>query len=87
MPRWLSRPHAAEHLDISTTQLKRLVREGKLPPPSFPLGPRMPRWDIEALDKVMAQMPSTNISDPDVALGRWLDEQRKNTARRSTNAR
>jgi hypothetical protein len=89
MTRWLSTPRAAEHLDLSIDSLRRLVRLGKLPPPDRSLGLRMPRWDEEALDRAMRASASSppNIRDPDVALQRWLDEQRKNRARRSANTR
>jgi predicted DNA-binding transcriptional regulator AlpA len=88
MTRWLSLPHAAEHLDISADQLRRFVREGKLPAPDRSLGVRMPRWDREALDNAMRSVPPVpNIRDPDIALQRWLDEQRQNRPRRTANAR
>ena len=88
MTRWLSLPHAAEHLDITIDSLRRLVRQGKLPPPDRSLGVRMPRWDREALDKAMQSKPQTeNIRDPDVALERWLNEQRRNRARRTATTR
>jgi predicted DNA-binding transcriptional regulator AlpA len=88
MTRWLSLPHAAEHLDISIDQLRRFVREGKLPPPDRSLGARMPRWDREALDKAMQSEPApANIRDPDVAVERWLNEQRQNRPRRTANTR
>jgi predicted DNA-binding transcriptional regulator AlpA len=88
MTRWLSLSHAAEHLDITVDSLRRLVRQGKLPPPDRTMGQRMPRWDKEALDNAMHSTPSSpNITDPDIALERWLDEQQKNRARRTANAR
>ena len=86
MTRWLSLPHAAEHLDISTDQLRRFVREGKLPPPDRSLGARMPRWDREALDEAMQSEPARpNLNDPDQALERWLNEQRRNRTRHAAN--
>lgn len=83
MTRWLSLPHAAEHLDLSVDSLRRLVREGKLPQPDRSLGQRMPRWDREALDKAM-QRTTPSMSDPDHALEVWLEKQR---ARRAAHAR
>lgn len=71
---WLTLPHAAEHLDVSVDALRRLVRQGKLPQPDRSLGPRMPRWDREALDKAMRTgEPSRN--DPDSALEAWREKQ------------
>jgi predicted DNA-binding transcriptional regulator AlpA len=48
--RWLSRRAAAEYLSMEVDHLKRHVKSGKLPAPSFHLGPKSPRWDREALD-------------------------------------
>lgn len=86
MNRWLSLPHAAEYLDITTDSLRRLVRAGKLPPPDRSLGARMPRWDKEALDKAMQRTPII-VSDPDRAVEVWLEKQRQNRPRRTANAR
>ena len=90
MTRWLSLPHAAEHLDISTDSLRRLVRAGKLPQPDRSLGTRMPRWDKEALDAAMQSgLPEVNrerdLRDPDRAVEVWLEKQ--NRPRRTANAR
>jgi hypothetical protein len=41
---------AAEYLSMQVDHLKRHVKSGKLPAPSFHLGPKTPRWDREALD-------------------------------------
>jgi len=83
MTRWLSLPHAAEHLDLSVDSLRRLVREGKLPKPDRSLGVRLPRWDKEALDNAMQDQPRS-LSDPQHALEIWLEKQR---ARRAANTR
>ena len=48
--RWLSRRAAAEYLSMEVDHLKRHVKAGRLPKPSFHLGPKTPRWDREALD-------------------------------------
>jgi predicted DNA-binding transcriptional regulator AlpA len=79
MSRWLSLPRAAEHLDISVDALRRLVRAGKLPPPDRTLGPRMPRWDRDALDKAMGTTSSCN--DPDSAVEAWLEKQTRRPGR------
>lgn len=82
---WMSLPRAAEHLDISVDALRRLVRAGKLPQPDRGLGPRMPRWSREALDKAMRTgEPSRN--DPDSALEAWREKQRERPDR-TANAR
>lgn len=92
MTRWLSLPHAAEHLDISTDSLRRLVRAGKLPQPDRSLGTRMPRWDKEALDAAMqTRLPEVNrrrdLRDPNQALEAWLEKQRERRARRAALTR
>jgi predicted DNA-binding transcriptional regulator AlpA len=75
----MSLPRAAEHLDISVDALRRLVRAGKLPQPDRTLGPRMPRWDREALDKAMGNTPSSK--DPDSAVEAWLEKQDRRSGR------
>jgi predicted DNA-binding transcriptional regulator AlpA len=84
MTRWLSLPHAAEHLDLSVDALRRLVRQGKLPKPDRSLGARMPRWDKEALDNAMQDRPRS-LSNPQHALETWLEKQRQRP-RRAANA-
>jgi predicted DNA-binding transcriptional regulator AlpA len=86
MTRWLSLPHAAEHLDISVDSLRRLVRQGKLPQPDRSLGTRLPRWDKEALDKAMHTDNASNASETDRALEIWLEKQ-KQRPRRAAHAR
>jgi len=84
MPKWLSLPRAAEHMDISVDALRRLVRTGRLPQPDRSLGQRMPRWDRDALDKAMTGTPSSR--DPDSALEAWLEKQNGNP-NRATHSR
>jgi hypothetical protein len=50
--RWLKAEDAATYVGVRVDQLRRLVRTGRLPPPSHSLGPRSPRWDRLALDAV-----------------------------------
>lgn len=50
--RWLDRDAVAERISERVDRLPRLVRDGKLPAPSYHLGPRSPRWwsaDIDAM--------------------------------------
>lgn len=51
--RWLDPDGAAAYLKVRPDDLRRLVREGRIPPASKQLGPRRPRWDRIALDAVM----------------------------------
>ena len=48
--RWLSRRAAAEYLSMEVDHLKRHVKSGKLPRPSFHLGPEDAPLGPEALD-------------------------------------
>lgn len=52
-PRWLDRDAAAAHLHVRPDDLRRLVKNGKIPSPTYHLGPRQPRWDRLALDSAM----------------------------------
>lgn len=53
-PRWLSPAAAAAHLGVSRSTLRGLVAAGQLPPPSYRLGRRLPRYDRESLDRLLA---------------------------------
>ncbi len=48
---YLTRKHAAEHLDYSVGTIDRLAREGKINP-IYPFGNRSVRYDIEELDRL-----------------------------------
>ena len=50
--RWLKAEDAATYVGVRVDQLRRLVRVGKIPAPSYSLGPKSPRWDRLALDAV-----------------------------------
>lgn len=49
-PRWLDREAAAEYISVRVDEMSRLERRGKLPPASYHLGPKTPRWDRLLLD-------------------------------------
>jgi hypothetical protein len=53
-PRWLSPESAAAYIGVRVDQLPRLLREGKIPRPSYHLGPRRARYDREAIDAVFS---------------------------------
>jgi hypothetical protein len=52
--RWLTPSAAADRLGIYPHELAKLVRDGKIPAPSRRLGIKRPRYDLEALDRAMA---------------------------------
>jgi hypothetical protein len=52
--RWLDRKATANYICAHVDSLRRLVKSGKLPEPSYELGKRSPRWDRLALDAVFA---------------------------------
>lgn len=74
--KWLSLPHAAEHMDLSVDAFRRMVRLGKLPRPDRSLGVRMPRWDSEALDRAMGGEERAR-RDPAAALEIWREKERQ----------
>ena len=49
-PRWLDPDATAAYLSVRPSALARLQKEGRIPAPSYALGPRRPRWDRLALD-------------------------------------
>lgn len=50
---WLKAEDAATYVGVRLDQLRRYVSTGKLPAPSYHLGPKSPRWDRLALDHVL----------------------------------
>ncbi len=49
-PRWLDAEAAADYISVRPDALMRMAKEGRIPAPCYPLGPRRPRWDRLALD-------------------------------------
>ena len=67
--RWLDPDTAAAYLKVRPDDLRRLVREGRIPPASRQLGPRRPRWDRIALDAALAgEIRSSAPSSADAAV-------------------
>jgi hypothetical protein len=68
-PRWLDTEAAAEYISVRPDALQRLVRAGRVPSPSYHLGPRNPRWDRLELDsRFQGRAASTNIEQAVQAL-------------------
>jgi hypothetical protein len=65
-------------LGIHPERLRRLVREGILPPPSYALGPRSPRYDLVALDSAMAAAEASR--DPDAMVEAYLAKEKAKAA-------
>ena len=53
MPRWLGPAEAARYLCLREDAFARKVRLGKIPPGSYALGERTPRWLSTDLDGLM----------------------------------
>lgn len=65
--RWLGLAEAAAYLSVRADRLMPLVRAGRLPPPSYALGSRQPRWDRLALDARFAGGAASTDADQAVA--------------------
>ena len=61
--RWLRPEDCARYLGKPVGALRQLVREGRIPAPSYQLGPRQPRWDRLALDSRMEGGPASNVTE------------------------
>lgn len=63
-PRWLDRAALAAFVSgLDNEKIRRMTRAGKLPQPSYHIGPRSPRWwapDVDAMIRSRAGSP-----DPD----------------------
>ncbi len=82
--RWLAPAQAAAYINVRPDALPRLVKQGRVPPPSYSLGKRLPRYDREALDALFQGGAASNDIDQGVeALLQAMDEK----ARRQKTAR
>lgn len=74
--RWLDIDATARYLSVRADALPRLVKQGRIPEPNYLLGPRMPRWDRDALDAAFdAGAESTNTRSAVHALAQKLATQ------------
>lgn len=53
-PAWLDRDALAAMICVPVHHVARLVKAGKLPAPSYHLGPRSPRWRGDDIDAMLA---------------------------------
>jgi hypothetical protein len=59
--RWLDRDALAAHICVRVDAISRLQKAGRLPEPSYHLGPRQPRWDRDKVDLALSGgVASTN---------------------------
>jgi hypothetical protein len=60
--RWMDAEATAKYISVRIDALPRLVRQGRIPRPTYDIGPRSPRWDRLALDATFeGGSTSTNI--------------------------
>jgi hypothetical protein len=63
LARWLDTAGTAAYLHVQPDTLRRLVKQGRVPRPSYHLGPRSPRWDRHQLDAAFdSSASSTNVA-------------------------
>lgn len=55
---WLDRDALAGRIHVRAHLLQRLVKAGKLPAPSYHLGPRSPRWLAAEVDAMFGRAVS-----------------------------
>jgi hypothetical protein len=75
LPRWLNPTQLAEYIGSRVDHLPRLLRTGKLPRPSYHLGPKSPRYDRLAIDEAFSG--SKAKEDMATATRNALDELRR----------
>jgi hypothetical protein len=72
-PRWLNPDTAAAYIGVRVERLRPLVKAGKLPAPSYHLGPNQPRWDRLALDRAFSGEGGGNVESIDEAVRRAVN--------------
>ena len=78
--RWLDADATARYISVRVDKLPRLVKDGKLPEPSRHLGPKQPRWDRFALDRMFEGEGARHEESIDDKIQRVIRERRRNTA-------
>jgi len=51
MPPYLTKRKVGERYTWSPRNVERAAADGRLPPPDFPVGPKVPRWDLVKLEE------------------------------------
>jgi hypothetical protein len=62
-PRWLDPDTAAAYIRVRVERLRPMVKAGKLPAPSYHLGPNQPRYDRLALDRVFSREEAADTAE------------------------
>lgn len=68
LPRWLDREACAAYISARVDELPRMMKRGKLPAPSYHLGPKSPRWDRQALDAMFSGGVASPVQAHDLAV-------------------
>ena len=68
LKRWLPPEDVAERIGVRFDEIPRLRRAGKLPEPSFHLGPRKPRYDRIEIDALFARAKDSDEQAGDAAI-------------------
>ena len=88
-PRWLNPDTAAAYIGVRVERLRPLVKAGKLPAPSYHLGPNQPRFDRLALDRAFSGEGGSNAQETSAdaafqrAANEIIEEGRRKRARRT----
>lgn len=84
-PRWLDRDALAAYISVRADAIARLLKSGRLPAPSYHLGPRQPRWDRDKVDATLSGGVAS--TDPRTAINALAQSIAGRRAPRSQAAR
>lgn len=73
-PRWLDRDALAVYISVRVDEVRKLLRAGKLPAPSYHLGPKSPRWDRLAVDACFEGRAPSDKQDAAAAVQGVVDK-------------
>ena len=75
--RWLDREALAAYISVRVDEVQRLLRAGKLPTPSYHLGPKSPRWDRLAVDACFEGRAGPSAESAEVAVQALVEKIRR----------
>lgn len=67
LPRWLDRNALATYISLRVDEIPRFVRAGKIPQPSYQLGPKSPWWWSAAVDEAFGMAPTPGLEIEEAA--------------------